>query len=75
MTRGGDNSKKQSNRKMIIKVWNREDKIKSIGSRGHEPTYTIEISNEEIDHFIKPFGEGFGKAFAEAIVKVSEAED
>ena len=60
---------------MKIKVWNKEDKIKSIGTRGSEPTYTIEISNEEIDHPIDRFGEKFGKAFGEAIVKGLEAED
>lgn len=59
---------------MKIKVWNKGDKIESIGSRGHEPTYTIEISNEEIDHFIKMFGESFGTAFGRAIVKGLEAE-
>ena len=56
---------------MIIKVLNKEDNE----SRARNPTYTIEIPNEEIDHFIKQFGVGFGKAFGEAIVKGLEAED
>ena len=60
---------------MEIKIWDREDKIKSIGSRGHEPTYTIEIDDDEIDHFIDRFGEKFGKAFGKAIVKGLETED
>ena len=60
---------------MIIKVWSKEDKIKQRLSVEKTPTYTIEISNEEIDHIIKPFGKGFGKAFAEALIKVSEVKD
>ena len=60
---------------MKIKVWNKEDKIKAIGNRGHEPTYTIEIDDAEIDHCIDRFGEKFGKAFGKAIVKGLEAED
>ena len=52
---------------MKIKVWSEED--------DNEPTYTVEISNEEIDHFIKLFGEKFGEAFGKAIVKGLEAGD
>ena len=55
---------------MKIKVLDKE----ANESRAHNPTYTIEISNEEIDHFIKMFGESFGNAFGEAIVKGLEVE-
>ena len=50
---------------MKIKIWDREDRLVN----------TIEVSDEEIDHFIDRFGERFGKAFGEAIVKGLDAED
>jgi len=50
---------------MKIIVWDREDRLEN----------TIELPNEEIDRFIKMFGEAFGKAFGEAIVKGLEAEN
>ena len=56
---------------MITKVLNKEDNE----SRARNPTYIIEVSNEEIDHFIDRFGEKFGTAFGKAIVKGLEAED
>ena len=56
---------------MKVKVFNKEA---NESLRAHNPTYTIEISNEEIDHFIKMFGESFGNAFGEAIVKGLEVE-
>ena len=59
---------------MKIKVWNKVDKLKSIGNRMVEPTYTIEIPNKEIDHFIDRFGVQFGEAFGKAIVKGLEVE-
>ena len=64
-------NKKHSKQKMKIKVLNKEDNE----SRARNPTYTIEIPNEEIDHIIDRFGERFGKAFGEAIVKGLEAEN
>ena len=50
---------------MKIDVWDKIDKINAIGRGGQEPTYTIEISNEEIDHFIRMFGESFGMRLVE----------
>lgn len=56
---------------MKIKVLNKEDNE----SRARNPTYTIEIDDTEVDHFIDRFGEKFGKAFGKAIVKGLEAEE
>jgi hypothetical protein len=56
---------------MKIKVLNKE----ANESRARNPTYTIEISNEEIDHFIRMFGESFGDAFGRAIVKGLEVDE
>ena len=64
---------------MKIKVWSKKDKINQRLSadtlENTTPTYTIEIPNEEIDHFIDRFGEKFGEAFGKAIVKGLEAGD
>ena len=56
---------------MKVKVFTKEA---NESLRAHNPTYTIEISNEEIDHFIKMFGESFGDAFGRAIVKGLDVE-
>ena len=64
---------------MKIKVWSKGDKINQRLSpdtlKNATPTYTVEIDDAEIDHFIDRFGEKFGKAFGGAIVKGLEAGD
>jgi len=60
---------------MIIKLWNYADKVDQQLRLERTPTYTIEISDDEIDHFIDRFGEKFGTAFGKAIVKGLEMED
>jgi len=59
---------------MKIKVWSQTDKIDQQLRPNRTATYTIEISDDEIDHFIDRFGEKFGTAFGKAIVKGLEVE-
>ena len=59
---------------MKIEIWNNADKIDQKLRPERTSTYTIEISNEEIDRFIDKFGEQFGTAFGRAIVKGLEGK-
>ena len=60
---------------MEIKIWDNADKIDQQLRPNRTATHTIEIADDEIDHFIDRFGEKFGKAFGKAIVKGLETGD